>query len=755
MATHVKILNQLKIPDNKIYEGIMSNIDPDRRVKRTRTEPSQWHPSTSHERNGYGNRIKRKMAKESSLLSKINNVRMVKKKGHYFYVKIKYDLKRFLRFKKRAKKIILDTNQEKKKKNSGKSSSLGKLSNELSSKELPYKGILKYPDCIISNTDPTKHDKEQFQKFKHEGRILKAENQLMLTEDDKQDPIEIGDSSTSNNSLSYFKKSRIKKIIFRDFEIKTWYTSPYPEEYSCSEVLYICEHCLKFMNSPLSYERHQLKNCNLTNNHPPGTEIYRDTDQGIAVWEVDGRKSTIFCQNLCLLAKLFLNSKTLYYDVESFVFYILTEIDRDMPTDYHFVGYFSKEKLNNSDYNVSCILTLPIYQRKGYGNFLIDFSYLLSRNEFKFGTPEKPLSDLGLVSYRNYWKVTIASKLHLLYHTYLLNSEDNEKKMNISIEILSKMTGMTPSDVVVGLEQLHSLLKNPITNTYAICINLPVIYLVLEKWQRKGYVSLDNKKLLWKPMLFGPSGGINSAPSLPSHSVFSEDSNSSVPQQVTHNSISMLSSFLKDDILNPYSFEEEAEKEILCYLDINSANEDIQNPNDGEIENFIVCYPGYKSAIQNYGRGSTSSRQVVKLGSANLDDDSFTIDKNEKNTRGSQEEDEDSDEIDEDNSNDDSEEYSENSESLEVNSDLSELDDTDEGSDRMALKATSDAKILRSSEGRRNAEKSEPVERRRRHVFQSSPQLKPSRPQRNLRSKSALARASPIPTRRLTRRGVS
>lgn len=26
------------------------------------------------------------------------------------------------------------------------------------------------------------------------------------------------------------------------------------------------------------------------------------------------------------------------------------------------------------DYNVSCILTLPIHQRKGYGNLLIDFS---------------------------------------------------------------------------------------------------------------------------------------------------------------------------------------------------------------------------------------------------------------------------------------------------------------------------------------------------------------------------------------------
>jgi hypothetical protein len=29
------------------------------------------------------------------------------------------------------------------------------------------------------------------------------------------------------------------------------------------------------------------------------------------------------------------------------------------------------------NYNVSCILTLPCYQRKGYGQYLIDFSTYL------------------------------------------------------------------------------------------------------------------------------------------------------------------------------------------------------------------------------------------------------------------------------------------------------------------------------------------------------------------------------------------
>ena len=61
--------------------------------------------------------------------------------------------------------------------------------------------------------------------------------------------------------------------------------------------------------------------------HPPGDEIYRKDK--LSVFEVCGKKYKQYCQNLCLIAKSFLDHKTLYYDVEPFLFYVMTAADSE------------------------------------------------------------------------------------------------------------------------------------------------------------------------------------------------------------------------------------------------------------------------------------------------------------------------------------------------------------------------------------------------------------------------------------------
>jgi histone acetyltransferase HTATIP len=114
------------------------------------------------------------------------------------------------------------------------------------------------------------------------------------------------------------------------------YYSPYPEGYHNIECLFLCEFCLSFYITKNELNRH-VEKCPLT--HPPGGEIYRH--KKMSVFEVDDRKNPTYCENLCYLAKLFLDHKTLFFNVEPFLFFIECETDK---FGHDMVGYFSKEK---------------------------------------------------------------------------------------------------------------------------------------------------------------------------------------------------------------------------------------------------------------------------------------------------------------------------------------------------------------------------------------------------------------------------
>lgn len=119
-------------------------------------------------------------------------------------------------------------------------------------------------------------------------------------------------------------------------EVETWYFSPYPIELAATGKLFLCEMCLSYFSSAFTLGRHRTK-CTLV--HPPGNEIYRHED--ISFFEIDGRKQKTWCRNLCLLSKCFLDHKTLYYDVDPFLYYVMVQRD---DTGCHTIGYFSKEK---------------------------------------------------------------------------------------------------------------------------------------------------------------------------------------------------------------------------------------------------------------------------------------------------------------------------------------------------------------------------------------------------------------------------
>ncbi|KAK9704266.1 Histone acetyltransferase [Basidiobolus ranarum] len=270
----------------------------------------------------------------------------------------------------------------------------------------------------------------------------------------------------------------LNRIQMGKYEIEGWYFSPYPPQYAHAELIYICEFCLCYFLTLKTFSRHRTK-CTLL--HPPGNEIYRHED--ISFFEIDGRKQRTYGRNLSLLSKLFLDHKTLYYDVDPFLFYIMTKNDE---YGAHIIGYFSKEKESLEEYNLACILTLPQYQRMGFGKLLISFSYELSKIEEKIGSPEKPLSDLGLLGYRAYWAETIVELLI-------------EFKGEVTLSDISVATSITVQDVLHTLQSIDSL--KYYHGQHIICLNDQAInHYYQTKAKSKRYI--EPSALKWTPPVF-------------------------------------------------------------------------------------------------------------------------------------------------------------------------------------------------------------------------------------------------------------
>ncbi|KAJ4375270.1 SAS complex subunit [Neocucurbitaria cava] len=227
----------------------------------------------------------------------------------------------------------------------------------------------------------------------------------------------------------------VLEVVFGSLLIRPWYPSFYPEE---------------------------LKVCPLRNTPPPGVNVY--TKDNYSLYEIDGEKHKLYAQNLSLFAKLFLDTKSVFYDVTTFLYYLLvahsptpeipnTSLEKDgaggqdTGAQGQVVGFFSKEKMSWDNNNLACILVFPPWQKQGLGQILMGASYEMSGREGRLGGPEKPLSDLGRLAYMHYWSATLARTVLSFPSKKTLTILDlREKTYIVSEDIIATLQAMDVLD---------------------------------------------------------------------------------------------------------------------------------------------------------------------------------------------------------------------------------------------------------------------------------------------------------------------
>lgn len=279
------------------------------------------------------------------------------------------------------------------------------------------------------------------------------------------------------------------------------------------ERLYVCPSCFKYAKELVAWWGH-VRSCELKG-RVPGKRVYthprgsrkirvahdgkgpgpkkRRGDGGVryteqivqdegewSIWEVDGEtdgvsictfcmlcksanRFQLFCQNLSLFAKLFLDNKSVFFDVTGFNYFLLVytppfkpPVGNEVPEAPvpQVTGFFSKEKMSWDNNNLACILVFPPWQRKGLGALLMGVSYEVSRREGILGGPEKPISDLGKKGYKRFWSGEIAR--------WLLSLEVPQipppgMELMVDVNDCSDATWITPEDCLGILRDMGVL----------------------------------------------------------------------------------------------------------------------------------------------------------------------------------------------------------------------------------------------------------------------------------------------------------
>lgn len=126
----------------------------------------------------------------------------------------------------------------------------------------------------------TQRDVDLFREARDRAARLTVSN-----DENEQQPLSVNAGNTSGSA-----PRNPAAIVFGRYEVETWYSSPFPQEYARLPKLFFCEFCLKYTKSRAVLDRHMDK-CQWR--HPPATEIYRCN--GLSVFEVRVTRALFSC----------------------------------------------------------------------------------------------------------------------------------------------------------------------------------------------------------------------------------------------------------------------------------------------------------------------------------------------------------------------------------------------------------------------------------------------------------------------------
>lgn len=289
-------------------------------------------------------------------------------------------------------------------------------------------------------------------------------------------------STQGQDEYGVLHSRNIKEVSFGQFTFDTWYgngayfvgarsgqlgteASSVPRKRGSLpsnpgfwlERLYVCEFCFKYSSDGAKMALHS-SSCSHNQPFPPlGTLVYADTRSKRLIKKVRGFRNELFCQNLCLFGKLFLDDKSIYYNVEAYDYYILYGESKqhsesellDTKLVYRPMGFFSKEVTAwEPDNNLACICVFPPYQRLHLGSLLIEFLYAAAEaaGQLPLG-PEFPLSPYGKQLYLRYWGKRIAFEL---FNTF-------KNTDFITLGDLAVATGFRREDLLFAFENMALL----------------------------------------------------------------------------------------------------------------------------------------------------------------------------------------------------------------------------------------------------------------------------------------------------------